>query len=65
MWLAVILACTNPAATSCDTLVRTGGLFQTKIQCERDLKEVTKYTIKNHYYVKTYCFKMTYLDNSA
>jgi len=66
MWLAVILACVTAQVTTCDTLVRTGGLFETRKECAADLTKLGDAVSKTNYYVKTYCFKMvTETDESA
>ena len=50
MWLAVLLGCTNPSATSCDVLVRTGGLIPTEQAC--------KILAENGMYVRAQCYKI-------
>lgn len=66
MWLAVILACATTQVTTCDTLVRTGGLFETRKECAAHLTQLGDIVSKKNYYVKTYCFEMgSKTDESA
>ena len=59
MWLAVLLGCTSPAATSCDVLVRTEGLIATEKLCQEEVAEVAKALAQQGMYVHAKCFKLT------
>ncbi len=58
MWLAVLLGCTSPAATSCDVLIRTEGLIATEKLCQEEVAEVAKALAQQGMYVRTQCFKL-------
>jgi hypothetical protein len=38
MWLAIVLACTNPSALSCVVYAKPDELFITKQECEVETK---------------------------
>jgi hypothetical protein len=58
MWLAVLLGCTNPSATSCDVLVRTGGLIPTEQACREEVSRMSKILAENGMYVRAQCYKI-------
>jgi hypothetical protein len=58
MWLAVLLGCTNPSATSCDVLVRTGGLIPTEQACREEVSRISKTLAENGMYVRAQCYKI-------
>ena len=58
MWLAVLLGCYSPAATSCDVLIRTEGLIATEKLCQAEVAEVAKGLAQQGLYVRTKCFKL-------
>lgn len=65
MWLAVILACATTEVTTCDTLVRTKGFFNSRAECVINLDKIAPAVSLTNYYVKTYCFELTALGESA
>lgn len=58
MWLAVLLGCTSPMATSCEVLVRTGGLIPTEQACREEVTRMSKLLVDNGMYVRAQCYKM-------
>jgi hypothetical protein len=58
MWLAVLLTCSGPIATTCDVLVRTGGTFPTQEECSKEVKTVANELANNGLYVKGKCYKL-------
>jgi hypothetical protein len=57
MFIAVILYCsviTDP--TSCDVMIRKNHLFQTKIECQQEIKNVAEGLLVTGHYVKAKCF---------
>ncbi len=64
MWLAVLLGCTNPSATSCDVLVRTGGLIPTEQACREEVSRMSKILAENGMYVRAQCYKIGKGENT-
>lgn len=42
MWLAIMLVCANPSAVSCQVLAKTDEVFQTKQECETEVKSAAQ-----------------------
>ena len=58
MWLAVLLGCSSPAATSCDVMIRTEGLISSEKLCQEEVANVAKALAQQGIYVRTKCFKL-------
>jgi len=58
MWLAVLLACSGPIATTCDVLVRTGGMFDSQEECRKEVQAVAAELTKNGLYIRGECYKL-------
>jgi hypothetical protein len=41
-WVAVVIGCTNPAAVSCDSLVRTEA-FHSEVACTEEVQQVVDF----------------------
>ena len=65
MWLAVILYCITLEATTCDVMVRTGGLFQDKPACAKSVTKMGRLLSKEKEYVVTHCFKLQPIGESV
>jgi hypothetical protein len=58
MWLAVLIACSGPIATTCDVLVRTGGMFNSQEECRKEVAAVGAELTKNGLYIRGECYKL-------
>jgi len=58
MWLAVLLGCYSPAATSCDVMIRTSGLIATEKLCQEEVANAAKALVQKGLYIRTKCFKL-------
>jgi hypothetical protein len=63
MWLAVLLACSGPIATTCDILVRTGGMFDSQEDCRKEVVAVAAELTKNGLYIRGECYKLSIGSN--
>ena len=57
MFLGIILYCsvaTDP--TTCDVMIRKNHLFETEVQCEKEIKVIAHALLTTGHFVKAKCF---------
>tara|TARA_E500000318_G_C3528094_1_gene199294 strand:- start:179 stop:373 length:195 start_codon:yes stop_codon:yes gene_type:complete len=58
MWLAVLLTCSGPIATTCDVLVRTGGMLESQEECRKEVQAIAVELAKDGFYIRGECYKL-------
>tara|TARA_B100001939_G_scaffold252118_1_gene219029 strand:- start:105 stop:299 length:195 start_codon:yes stop_codon:yes gene_type:complete len=58
MWIAFMLLCSNPAALSCEVMVRTESAFQTEEACASEALLVARYYQQQGYLAIPKCTKI-------
>lgn len=57
IWVAVIIGCTNPAAVSCNSLVRSEA-FQDEASCITEVQQVVDYIVRQGSAAKGRCVQV-------
>tara|TARA_R110001599_G_C11848126_1_gene620266 strand:+ start:399 stop:599 length:201 start_codon:yes stop_codon:yes gene_type:complete len=66
VYFAVILYCTLITdSTTCDVMIRKNQLFETKLECKKEIYSVAKGLISTGHYVKAKCFEFNHYGESA
>ena len=58
MWLAIVLACTNPSALSCVVLAKEDEIFTTEQQCEIEARQMVALMNSKGIFAKPSCIKV-------
>ena len=58
MWIAFMLLCSNPAALSCEVMVKTEAAFQTEEACTSEAILVARYYQQQGYLAIPKCVKI-------
>ena len=58
MWVAIILACTNQMATSCQVFANTKEMFYTESSCKVDATEMADYLVSQGALAIPLCFEI-------
>lgn len=58
MWVAIILACTNQMAASCQVYANTKEMFYTEPSCKVDATEMADYLVSQGALAIPLCFEI-------
>ena len=58
MWLAMILACANPSALSCNIIANKQKIFKSESECMDEVVIVQKGFLDRGVYALPYCFEI-------
>ena len=58
MWVALVLACSNQMATSCQVFANTKELFYIESACKEDATEMAEYLVAQGVVAVPLCFEV-------